>query len=133
MAAPGFASVAGGNVRPKRFVKLTGVDNTFAECGAGDQVAGISGCGTRNPPYASLDDGFIAIAGETFPVFGPTEVVPLVAGAAINAGERLKSDSAGRGTPVTANNDQYGAVALQDASGAGVEILVRVECGVHGA
>lgn len=130
MPAPGVATIAGGDITEKRFVKLNGTDNTVVQAGAGEHVFGVAGQGTRNAPYSTLNDGFIAISGEPVKVFGTGEICPLVVGAAVNAGDRLKSDANGKGIPVAAALDEFGAVALQDGGADGVEILVRVEPGI---
>jgi hypothetical protein len=64
---------ANGNIAPSRFVKLdTSADGKVLQCGASATIMpyGISGPGTRNPPYSSLDDGYHAIAGENCLIYG---------------------------------------------------------------
>ena len=132
--AGGFGSfVADGNITPSRFVKPSTASNKVVIAGAGDATVGIAQEGTRNTPYASLDDGYAAIAGENVRVYIDNEVCYLESGAAITFGALLKSDSVGRGTPVTANNDFYGAQALQAAAGAGELIKAKVIRGYYGA
>jgi hypothetical protein len=133
MASPsGIGTVAGGNITQRRFLKQSAVGvvvmATAGTSSRGDPVYGISGEGTRNAPYSTLDDGFLAIAGENVKVRFPGEVCQLTAGGNVAVGNRLKSDSTGRGVAATANGDQYGAVALS-AGAANESILVRVEIG----
>lgn len=117
---------ASGNVTPSRFVKLSSTDNVVAQAGAGEAIIGVSQAGTRNAPYSSLDDGYAAADGEDLEVFGDNEVCWLELGAAATVGARLKSDANGAGTPVTANNDEWGAVALvAGASGDLIQVEVR--------
>ena len=118
---------ASGNVSPMRFVHLvSSADNTAALAGAGESCFGISQMGTRNPPYSTLDDGYAAIDGEDLEVFGVGETTLLEIAATVVPGDRLKADASGKGTPVTANNDEYGAVATR-AGVSGDLIPVYVE------
>lgn len=108
-----FSKKANGNVAPSRFVKTdTSGDNLVAQAGAGEQVFGISQADTRRTPYSTLDDGYCAIAGEDLKVFSVGEVCLLELGGTVTPGNRLKSDANGKGVAVTANNDEYGAVAI---------------------
>lgn len=127
----GVGLIAGGNVRPKRFVRISG-ENTVTEATGAQPIFGVSGQYTRNIPYGALDDGFHAIATEPCRVFLPGEVCGIVVGAAVTAGDRVKADGSGRAIPVSANNDQYGGIALQTASIAGAEIEIMIQPGVHG-
>lgn len=129
MPAPGVSTRAGGNIKPRRFVKQsTTAPNTVLQAGAGEKIFGISPTSTRNAPYSTLDDGYTAINGEAMRVFGPTEIAPLALGGTVTAGDKLKSDSDGAGVAATADAEHYGAVALQ--SGVSGDIVeVRVEIG----
>lgn len=125
--------VAGGNIAPSRFVKPSSSTAIVVQAGAGDAVLGISGQGTRNPPYSTLDDGYHCINGENCRVYADDEVCLLEAGDVVAFGELLKSDTNGKGVPVSANNDFYGAQALEPASATGVLIKVKVVRGYYGA
>lgn len=117
-----YSRKANGNVAPSRFVKLDSSDDGLClQADAGAVVFGVSQPGTRRTPYGSLDDGYAAIAGEDLLVYGPGEWPMLELAAACSNGERLKSDADGKGTPVTADKDEYGAVA--QASGAAGELI----------
>ncbi len=121
-----YSKKANASIPPSRFVKTdTSGDNLVALASTGEQIYGISQMGTRRTPYASLDDGYAAIAGEDLEIFGIGEVCPLELVATVTAGARLKSDSAGKGLPVTSNNDEYGAIALV-AGVSGQLIMVQV-------
>lgn len=122
-----FSKVAAGSISPSRFVKTAGqADGKCAQCGAGDQIYGISQTGTRNTPYGSLDDGFAAIAGENVRIYGPPQkdVMLQVAGTVFD-GDRLKSDANGMGVTTTTANDEVGAIA--SANGVAYQ-LIPVQC-----
>lgn len=124
-AATGFGFKAGGNVNPARFCKLdTTADHTVIEATAGSQIIGVSQKGTRNAPYSSLDDGYCAIAGETFRLFTTTEVCPIELGGTVTAGDRLKATTGGKA--ITASTgDYFGAIALESGvSGEFIQVEV---------
>ena len=78
---------ANGNVSPSRFVKMdTSGDRPVLQA---------------------------TVAGEDLEVFQDDEEPWLEIVATVAYGDRLKSDANGKGTPVTANNDEWGAVAQQ--------------------
>lgn len=117
---------ANGNIPPARFVKLdSSGDNLVLVATAGDKCYGICQPDVRRTPYSSLDDGYAAIAGEDVKVFGIGETCLLELVASVSPGDRLKSDATGKGTPVTANNDEYGAIALV-AGVSGQLVMVQV-------
>lgn len=123
-----YTMVAAGNIAPSRFVKLsTTANGRVAQCGSAEQIYGISQPGTRNTPYSSLDDGYAAIAGENLLVYGaPGARCLLELGGTVTRGDRLKSDTNGKGT--TATTEEYGAVAL--ASGVSGQLIeVQIEKG----
>lgn len=113
---PSYTRIAGGNVAPCRFVTL-GTNGRVTQSTAGQQVFGVSGQGTRFPPYGSLDDGYHAIAGEDCEVHGPPEKdVLLDIGGTVTVGAFLKSDANGKGVASTTDREDVGAVALQAGS-----------------
>ena len=88
------------------FAKLDTTNSSAAEtvaeqATAGDQVLGVTYEATtaanRNVGVNLEGVCFLKVDGDT---------------AAISAGDRLKSDANGKGVPVAANNDEYGAIAL---------------------
>jgi hypothetical protein len=110
---PSYTRVAGGNVEPMHFVTI-GTDGRVTQAGAGVQIFGVSGQGTRFPPYGSLDDGYAAIAGESVLVHGPPEKdVSLVLGGTVTIGAFIKSDANGEGVASSADQEDVGAIALQ--------------------
>lgn len=118
--------VANGTIPPCRFVKLdTTATGKVLLCGTNGIIYGISKADTRRIPALGLDDGNAAIVGENLHVFEDNEECYLEIVASVTQGQQLKSDTNGKGTPVTANNDIYGAIALQSAP-AGKVIKVKV-------
>lgn len=106
--------VAGGDIRPSRFVNLDATaEGVVLEADAGEDIYGISHEGTHRPPYASLDDGLVAIAGENVRVYEDGEICFLeigTGGCTVNG--RLKADADGKG--VTASTtEKIGAIALE--------------------
>jgi hypothetical protein len=121
--------VANGNISPSVFVKLdTTTAGRVLQAGAGDDVYGVSQQGVRNLPYASLDDGFAAIVGENIRVYEDDEECWIQVAVTVTAGQKLKPTTGGVGTPVTANNDIYGCITLQDGT-AGKLVKVKVQKG----
>lgn len=134
MASATFGGVAGGDILPRRFVKQGTTAGVLLQAGAGEPPVGISASGTHTANVAGFDDGKAAVAGENVRTYRETDqVCDIEAGAAFSIGARLKSDASGRGIAVSANNDQYGAVALAAAAAAGDFVPVRIQMGVHGA
>lgn len=126
--------VAGGNINPSRFVTPKGTTYAFTveEADAGEQIVGISQEGARDAPISGAST-LAAADTENIHIYGPGEVCMLQMGTTCNAGAWLKSDADGKGTPVTANNDKYGAIALQDATASTDIIPVFVTIGFYGA
>lgn len=123
--------MANGNIRPSRFVKLdTSADKKVVEGTANAQIIGVSMEGTNYPPLNDLSiTAYAAEAGQYMQMYGDGDVCLLEAGDAITMGDRLKSDSAGRGVAIATSGttiQQIGAVALQTAAAAGELILVQV-------
>lgn len=123
---PSFTKVATGAIVPSSFVKLASTDGKVTQCGAGDEIYGISHPGKRFAPWAPLDDGNLAIAGESLAIYGPPEKdVLLRLGGTVTPGQRLKSDASGFGVATTADGDEYGAIAMVNGvSGQ----LILVQC-----
>ncbi len=117
--------VADGNITPSCFVQMSTSDNRVILSGAGDECVGISQPGTRRAPYASLNDGYAAIQGEELLVYGIGEICPLIIGAAVVRGDRLKSDANGNGTPAGTSDNAY-AIATVSCSVVGATIPVQV-------
>jgi hypothetical protein len=96
-------------------VQNTSTDNQYIlATGTSAPIAGISGIGTRYPPYGGLDDGFIAVAGDNFRLYRPPEKeASLQLGGTVAAGDLLTSDGSGHGITTTTTAQQIGARALQ--------------------
>jgi hypothetical protein len=120
---------AGGNIKPRRIVKLASVngDNVVTQAsGNSAQMYGISDSRTRRPPIENLDDGYNAIAGENIRVFVVGDVAPVQAGGAFNAGDRLTSDSDGQAIASSGAGQFIIGVALQAALGIGSIVTCRI-------
>jgi hypothetical protein len=121
--------VANGNIAPSRFV---GQDSTGKVVAVTSGISfGISQEGTRNTPYSSLDDGYVAIAGENVRVYEETEECFLEMSATCNNGAFLAPTTGGKGVATTTGNAAYGAVALQACTAAGQLIKVKVRNGSY--
>lgn len=134
MPTNGPQLVANGNISPCRFVKIdttAGADNYGVQAGANDITIGISGQGSDQAPLSDLvSTVYHAQAGELIRLHPNTDVCLLEIGAAVTQGQRLKSDSSGRGVPGATSGatlQQYGAVALESSSNVGAKIRVQVE------
>ena len=121
LESPNF--IASGNIKPSRFVKITG-DMTVAVCGSADVCFGVSQEGANSAPISDLGvTEYAASDGQNLRVFGPGEVCNIVAGAAVAAGAELRPDADGRGVAMAgAGNETVGAIALEAAGGAGQKI-----------
>lgn len=124
--------VANGNITPSAFVKLdTTAVGKLLICGANDKVYGISGSGTRNPPYTGLDDGYHAIAGENCWTHLEGEECWLKIGSGgCTVDDMLKADASGFGVTTTTETDNAGALALETGL-EGQLIRVRVRTRKH--
>lgn len=112
--------IAGGDVRPARFVKQsTSADNTVLETDANEEVFGISTNATQDAPLPNAD-GDAAEAGDPVHINTPGMICDLEIGSGgVTRGAWIKSDADGKGvlaatTGTTAQN--YGAKALESAS-----------------
>lgn len=120
--------VAGGNILPARFVKLSATGKV-TQAVAGENVYGVSQPGTRNAPLTGLDDGYAAIAGENvkcFTAMDPEESPWLEVDAAYPVGTLLKPSTNGIGTATTTNLDIVGAIQLEASTAANQLVQVRV-------
>lgn len=122
--------IAGGDLRPFRFCKLTD-QFEVSEADANDPIRGVCGGQTNKAPLSDFsitplhaeEGGLVQLyeeGEETYLELGDTVTVATEA--------RLKSDADGRGVPVATSGttlQNYGAIALQDGV-AGDIIRVRV-------
>jgi hypothetical protein len=128
-----MTGTAAGSITPSSFlVRATTTDAQYLlASGTSVPIAGISGPGTRYPPYTALNDGNIAIAGENFEVFQPPQKeAPLQLGGTVAAGDLLTSDASGHGITTTTTAQQIGARALM-AGVSGQVITVQPLWGVY--
>ncbi len=123
--------VAGGTIRPSRFVKIdTSADYRVKEADANEALIGISQVGTNRAPLSDVvTTNNAAVEGEQLKVFGFSDFALLEAGAAIANGEFLKSDADGKGVPALTTgtvSQNVGAIAMETASASGELIRVQV-------
>jgi len=126
--------IAGGAIRPHRFVKMdTAEEHQGLECDANDAPIGIAGPPTLNAPMSDLVTTNNAAAdGDSFLLKGPGEYCQLEAGASFNSGTRLKADADGKGVAVATSGttiQQWGAISQQAAAADGDLVEVFVELG----
>ena len=117
---------ATGNIKPMRFlIQATTTDNQVTAASTNSvRLVGISGPGTRYPPWSALDDGFHAVAGENVEVFQPPmKEAYLQLGGTVAAGDLLTSDSDGQG--VTGTTGQQTGARARQAGVSGQSILVQ--------
>jgi hypothetical protein len=102
---PCYSRMASGDIYPSRFVTLSNVLGRVRQSLLGDAPYGISQAETRGSPYRPSLVGIetrAAADGESVFVFGPYAVdVSLVYGGIVAIGDRLTSDSQGRGIKAT--------------------------------
>ena len=108
MPRPQPTMIAGGNIYPARFLKVsTAADFTVLQAtdgtsSGGDIVIAVSQQGTNYPPIvdaAITIAGYAAVAGQSIELFGDGDIAPVEAGASFGAGALLKSGSDGRALP----------------------------------
>lgn len=133
MPTNGLQIMANGNIAPCRFVKLdttAGKDQMGVQAGANDQSIGISGTGTNQPPLSDLiTTQYHAQAGDPISLHKMGDVTLLEIGAAVTAGDLLKSDVDGKGVPIATSGatlQKIGAKALQTETTVGAKVLVEV-------
>jgi hypothetical protein len=113
-----LSQVAGGDIRPARFVKLsTAADFTILEADANDRPYGISIDAYQHAPIPSNTGGLAASAGESLRVYGLGDECTLTLGSGgATRGDMLKSDNDGKGVvaATTGTTVQWvGAEALE--------------------
>jgi hypothetical protein len=121
-----FSKFPGGDIAPCRFVKLGSVVGTVLQCGAGEDIYGISPAPTRNLAVAGWDDGLAGKSGDgAMNVIGPGDDAALLElGGTVTFGQRLKSDADGKGVAATLDKERAGAIALA-AGTSGMLIKVK--------
>lgn len=128
MAYESHSMVAGGDVRPCRFIKVsTAADYTCLEADANEAVIGISTNAVRDAPVPNADTD-AAEAGDDLHYNPIGSVCDLELGGTVARGDEIKSDADGKGvvratTGTTLQN--FGAIALESGvSGEFIKVLV---------
>jgi hypothetical protein len=130
-----FPVRANGTIAPAVFVKMdTSADAMALQSTAGARIIGISQPGMKRAPGLPGSDITIAAQqGDQIMIFGVGDVCLLTAGASFTRGDLLKSDGSGFGLTASADGDNYGAFAIESASGINVLVRVQVLIGMRGA
>ena len=124
MAGSTPAWIAGGNIRPSRFLMCNGTEMTAVEANGSAMIVGVSQEGVHGAPGTAFDDGFAATT--TYPEFrtyGVAEQCLVVAGASFASGVFLESD--GNGAAVAVSGAAYiGGYSIEAATAS--HQLVRI-------
>lgn len=127
------AFIAGGDIFPARFVRITG-EFTVSQCSASTQsIIGVAQEGTFSPPnlatlLGGTESGLAASSGQTLKVFGLGDVCMIVAGTGgVTAGTKVKSDADGKAINIgsVAGTYNVGGTALNTVA-AGEKVLIQV-------
>lgn len=125
--------VAGGNIRPSRFVKSSSTaDHRGLEADANEMVIGISGEGGKYPPLNDLvTTNNHAEAGDPIRLYGDGDICLLELGSGgATRGLRLISDGDGKGVAMATSGttiQHFGAVALESGlEGDKIRVQVRI-------
>lgn len=127
------AFIAGGDIKPARFVRITG-EFTISQCSASTQpIIGVSQEGTFSPPnlatlLGGTESGLAASEGQSLKVFGLGDVCMIFAGTGgVTAGTKVKSDSDGKAVNIgtVAGTYNVGGTALNTVN-AGEKVLIQV-------
>lgn len=109
-----FSKLAGGDVAPRRIVKLGTDDRAVHATAASDALWGISQPSVRRLALSGWDDGFAAIAGEPVNIFGPgDDECELELGGTVSIGSYITATTAGKGLASTTDKDHVIAQAMQ--------------------
>lgn len=125
--------VAGGDVYPSRFVKMsTTADDQGLQATANDQLIGVSYEGGKFSPLSDLvSSNPHAESGDPIGLYGDGEQCLLELGGSVTRGGRLKADADGKGVAIATTGttiQQFGAIALESGS-SGEKIRVFVLLG----
>jgi len=122
--------VAGGNVYPARFLKMSTVaDDRCLQADANAQLIGISYPEGKYSPLSDLvTTNYHAVAGDSVGLYGDGEQCLLELGGTVTRGGRIKADADGKGVAVATTGttlQQYGAIALESGvSGDKIRVYV---------
>lgn len=115
--------IASGNIRPARFVKVSG-NLTVAEAGAGERACGISQVGTNTAQIPGVTSQYAAESGQPLQIHGLGSICLLRIGGTVTANDLLKADANGAGVTASSTDEAH-ALALQGGS-SGEDILVQI-------
>lgn len=127
----GSTFIAGGDIQPCRFVRVTG-EHQVQQGGDNTPVIGVSGPSAKFPPLTNLiTTNYHARAGDPVYFFADGEECLLEAGGSFTAGTRLKSDANGRAVAIATSGttiQHIGAIAKEGATAAGqlVRVIVKI-------
>lgn len=108
-----FSKLAGGNVTPRRIVKLNTSGRAVQAAARTDNLYGIAQPSTRRLALSGLDDGFAAVDGEMLNIFGPgDDECELELGGTVAIGDYITSDANGKG--IKADTDKDSVIAMVD-------------------
>lgn len=120
--------LAGGNINPCSFVKISG-ELTGVQCSTNELAVGVAQEGTDYPPLSDVTvSGYAARANESFRLYGLGDICLLTLGSGgCTANDMLKSDSSGYGVTATTGvaTQNINARALMTGN-AGEKVLVEV-------
>jgi hypothetical protein len=123
MAAVALSFTAGGNIAPRRFVKLHSAAHQVVQAVANDRAIGVSQEGSGSTPIPGAST-LAATAGNPVRVYQIGETCELEVAAATAVNAYLKPDANGMGVAVAAAN-YASAQALTSTAAAGI-CLVRI-------
>jgi hypothetical protein len=107
--------IAGGNINPASFVKIsTAADNTALQAAAAtDLLIGVAQEGTHDAPGLTGSSAYAATAGKPIQIYGVGDTCLLVLGTGgCTAGQFLTSDASGNGVAAASTNI-VGAMSLE--------------------
>lgn len=120
---------ATGNILPSRFVTMSG-EHAVNQADDNVDIIGVAHEGTKRAPLSDYGGTlYAAESGDEVAVYSVGEVCLVEAGGAISAGQLLKSNANGQAVPVATTGttiQNYGAIALQNATAAGQKIQCLV-------
>jgi hypothetical protein len=127
-SAPSY--VASEDIPVSVFVNiLLNNDHEIEVCDAGDLAIGVSDYAPQDPVLPGGSLGPAATTGNACRVFGLGDTCEVLAGGAVQAGQYLKPDAAGKAVACS-SNDKYSAIARAGAGAANQLVKVILEQGV---
>jgi hypothetical protein len=124
--------IARGNISASRFVKLdTATNFGVVQATANSKNIGVIYEGTNQAPLSDIvTTDYAAKSGQEIRLYGDGDVCSVIAGAAVTAGDLVKSDANGYAvtTAVTGTTVQWvSGIALEAATAAGQELRIQVK------